>query len=66
MAERNRPRRFKKMVKVEFVECPYGHGCEAIVIDGTRITGEKCCGSWETRKSFTVAASTITEALAES
>lgn len=53
----------RKMVKVELVECPYGHGGEALVIGGNRIAGAKCCGSWETKKSFVVSATNIIEAL---
>lgn len=53
----------KKFVVVEFVECPYGHGAQAVVIGGTRVTGAKCCGSWTTIKKMKVAVSEIIEAL---
>ncbi len=55
--------REKKLVTVELVECPYGHGGEALVINGTRVTGSKCCGSWATVKEYKVAASDVTAAL---
>jgi hypothetical protein len=61
-AKRTRQKPAAKTVIVEMLVCR-AHGYHAVSIDNTRITPEKCCGSWQTLRAFVVDASTIEDAI---
>lgn len=54
-----------KRVTVEVLRCSAHRVC-AVVIDGTRVTPEKCCGSWDVEVgSWTVDPAELAEAIAD-
>lgn len=48
--------------KLEIVRCSM-HGYYAVVVNDSRISPSKCCGSWSVLRSWTVKKSDITKPL---
>lgn len=49
-------------IKLEIVRCPM-HGYYAVCINDTRITPDKCCGSWSVFKAWQISAADIRKLL---
>ena len=53
----------KKIVTVEFLECPFGHGGEGLAVNNIRMVSRQCCDEWITVKRRTVSVAEIMSAL---
>jgi hypothetical protein len=47
-----------RMVKLEILTCR-AHGFFAVTIDNSRVTPDKCCGSWNVVRSWNVPAEDV-------
>jgi len=53
-----------RRVLIEVLRCR-AHNVSALCIEGRRVTGKKCCGSWSVQERFVVRARDVIEALKE-